>query len=73
MKVFIVFHTDATLALLALKIPKGDRPSCKEIDQTKAEGLRELVGLMKRCWDGDPSQRPDFGGMCSLPVLNTLY
>nr|XP_024659098.1 receptor-interacting serine/threonine-protein kinase 3 isoform X3 [Maylandia zebra] len=52
---------DATLALLALKIPKGDRPPCKEIDQTKAEGLRELVGLMKRCWDGDPSQRPDFG------------
>ncbi|XP_063337228.1 receptor-interacting serine/threonine-protein kinase 3-like isoform X2 [Pelmatolapia mariae] len=52
---------DATLALLKLKIPMGDRPPCDEIDQTKAEGLRELVGLMERCWDGDPSKRPDFG------------
>ncbi|CAI5664407.1 unnamed protein product [Oreochromis niloticus] len=52
---------DATQALLALKIPMGDRPPCEEIDQTKAEGLKELVGLMKRCWDGDPSKRPDFG------------
>ncbi|XP_063337233.1 receptor-interacting serine/threonine-protein kinase 3-like [Pelmatolapia mariae] len=52
---------DATQALLALKIPMGDRPRCNEIDQTKAEGLRELVGLMERCWDGDPSKRPDFG------------
>ncbi|XP_035763118.1 ankyrin repeat and protein kinase domain-containing protein 1-like isoform X5 [Neolamprologus brichardi] len=53
---------DADPGLVKVRIPKGDRPPCKEIDQTKAEGLRELVGLMERCWDGDPSKRPDFGG-----------
>ncbi|XP_006789509.1 ankyrin repeat and protein kinase domain-containing protein 1-like isoform X3 [Neolamprologus brichardi] len=52
---------DADPGLVKVRIPKGDRPPCKEIDQTKAEGLRELVGLMERCWDGDPSKRPDFG------------
>ncbi|XP_030587622.1 receptor-interacting serine/threonine-protein kinase 3-like [Archocentrus centrarchus] len=51
---------DATLALLELRIPKGDRPPCTEIDQTKAEGLKELVDLMNRCWDGKPSNRPKF-------------
>lgn len=64
MKVFVAFRTDANRGLVKVRIPKGDRPPCKEIDQTKAEGLRELVGLMERCWDGDPSKRPDFGGMC---------
>lgn len=51
---------DATLALLELRIPRGDRPPCTEIDQTKAEGLKELVDLMNWCWDGKPSNRPNF-------------
>lgn len=43
-----------------LRIPLGDRPSCQDIDQMRAEGLEELVGLMKRCWDHNPSNRPTF-------------
>ncbi|KAM7414442.1 hypothetical protein PAMA_019319 [Pampus argenteus] len=41
-----------------LRIPLGDRPSLNEIDQMKAEGLKELVDLMKSCWNGKPSERP---------------
>ncbi|XP_044050733.1 ankyrin repeat and protein kinase domain-containing protein 1-like isoform X3 [Siniperca chuatsi] len=44
--------------LVALRIPLGDRPSCEEVDQMKAEGLKELVDLMQRCWDNMPSKRP---------------
>ncbi|KAM7396606.1 hypothetical protein PAMP_019639 [Pampus punctatissimus] len=43
---------------VALRIPLGDRPSLKEIDQMTAEGLKELVDLMKSCWHGKPSERP---------------
>ncbi|XP_035521046.1 receptor-interacting serine/threonine-protein kinase 3-like [Morone saxatilis] len=50
----------ADYSLVALKIPMGDRPDLEEIDQTKAEGLEEIVKLMKRCWDGTPSARPEF-------------
>ncbi|XP_041652148.1 ankyrin repeat and protein kinase domain-containing protein 1-like isoform X2 [Cheilinus undulatus] len=47
-------------ALVALKIPLGDRPPWQDIDQQKAEGLKELVDLMRKCWDQDPSKRPTF-------------
>nr|XP_020508571.1 receptor-interacting serine/threonine-protein kinase 3-like isoform X1 [Labrus bergylta] len=50
----------ADYELVALKIPLGDRPPLEEIDQQKAEGLKELVVLMRRCWDEDPSKRPTF-------------
>ncbi|CAJ1056862.1 ankyrin repeat and protein kinase domain-containing protein 1-like isoform X2 [Xyrichtys novacula] len=47
----------AEYSLVALKVPIGDRPCLKDTDQ-KAE----LVDLMKKCWDGDPSNRPTFKG-----------
>ncbi|XP_068579477.1 receptor-interacting serine/threonine-protein kinase 3-like isoform X2 [Cebidichthys violaceus] len=44
-----------------LRIPKGDRPCCQGIDlMREREGLKELVDLMKRCWDGSPAKRPPF-------------
>ncbi|XP_074534011.1 receptor-interacting serine/threonine-protein kinase 3-like isoform X2 [Halichoeres trimaculatus] len=43
-----------------VRIPLGDRPPLEHIDQQKVEGLKELVDLMQRCWDGDPSKRPTF-------------
>ncbi|XP_044213102.1 receptor-interacting serine/threonine-protein kinase 3-like isoform X1 [Thunnus albacares] len=47
-------------SLVALRVPKGDRPLSTEIDRIdqKADGLKELVDLMKSCWHGDPTQRP---------------
>ncbi|XP_035011713.2 receptor-interacting serine/threonine-protein kinase 3 isoform X2 [Hippoglossus stenolepis] len=47
-------------SLVALKIPKGDRPSCEKINQREVEGLEELVDLMKMCWDENPAKRPAF-------------
>ncbi|XP_073328423.1 receptor-interacting serine/threonine-protein kinase 3-like [Pagrus major] len=45
---------------VALRIPKGDRPPCEVLDQVEVEGLRELVDLMKSCWEADPDKRPGF-------------
>lgn len=52
----------ADYVLVELKIPLGDRPPSKEIDQMRAEGLKELVDLMENCWDENPSKRPTFKG-----------
>ncbi|XP_031723334.1 receptor-interacting serine/threonine-protein kinase 3-like isoform X2 [Anarrhichthys ocellatus] len=55
-----------------LKIPEGDRPCCKQIDlMREREGLKELVDLMKRCWDGSPSKRPPFKGC--LEVTENVF
>lgn len=40
----------------------GDRPPCEEIEQKKVAGLKELVHLMKRCWEENPLNRPTFKG-----------
>ncbi|XP_034391921.1 receptor-interacting serine/threonine-protein kinase 3-like isoform X2 [Cyclopterus lumpus] len=53
-------YPSAAFALVELKIPVGDRPKCEKIDQMREEGLKELVDLMKKCWDGSPSERPTF-------------
>ena len=58
---------------VALRIPKGDRPSCENINQRVAEGLEELIDLMKMCWDEDPAKRPAFKGVYRLWItLTTL-
>uniref|UniRef100_A0A4W6DIW3 Protein kinase domain-containing protein n=1 Tax=Lates calcarifer TaxID=8187 RepID=A0A4W6DIW3_LATCA len=53
-------YTTASYELVALRIPQGDRPPLAEIKQSKAEGLNELVDLMKMCWNENPSTRPHF-------------
>ncbi|XP_030282042.1 receptor-interacting serine/threonine-protein kinase 3-like isoform X2 [Sparus aurata] len=45
-------------ALVPLSIPDGQRPPCEDLEKMAVEGLKELVHLMKRCWDGDPNKRP---------------
>uniref|UniRef100_A0A671Y9E5 Receptor-interacting serine/threonine-protein kinase 3-like n=1 Tax=Sparus aurata TaxID=8175 RepID=A0A671Y9E5_SPAAU len=39
---------------------KGQRPPCEDLEKMGVEGLKELVGLMKRCWVKDPNKRPKF-------------
>lgn len=56
----------ADYSLVELRIPHGDRPDMKEIDQEKAEGMKELVGLMKKCWHENPSERPNSKGIVAL-------
>ncbi|XP_074489318.1 receptor-interacting serine/threonine-protein kinase 3-like [Sebastes fasciatus] len=50
----------ADYSRVELRIPLGDRPTCQDIEQMKADGLEELVDLMKTCWDGCPYNRPVF-------------
>lgn len=50
----------AGYSLVNVGVPRGDRPPCEDIEQMKADGLEELVDLMKRCWDGCPYNRPVF-------------
>ncbi|KAF7652262.1 hypothetical protein LDENG_00099020 [Lucifuga dentata] len=54
-------YRDANESLVRtwISIPTN-RPSVNEIDQTKADGLKEVVDLMTRCWDKEPSVRPKF-------------
>uniref|UniRef100_A0A3Q1H4F7 Protein kinase domain-containing protein n=1 Tax=Anabas testudineus TaxID=64144 RepID=A0A3Q1H4F7_ANATE len=59
-------YETANYSLVALRIREGDRPSLEAIDQEKAEGLKELVDLMKECWDGNPDKRPTFKCSCLL-------
>lgn len=42
----------------------GDRPRHEDIDVGKADGLNEMVELMKSLWDGDAGKRKTFKGTC---------
>lgn len=55
-------HSAADYSLVALRIPLGDRPPCEEIDVRKAEGLKDMVDLMKNCWEKFPFRRKRFRG-----------
>lgn len=56
----------ATNCLVELKIPLGDRPPSEDLEKMEVEGLKELVDLMKRCWDANPDKRPPFNSMYLL-------
>uniref|UniRef100_H3C4J6 Protein kinase domain-containing protein n=1 Tax=Tetraodon nigroviridis TaxID=99883 RepID=H3C4J6_TETNG len=48
-------------SLVRLKVPQGQRPSLEELrseSRPEEEELPALIHLMKRCWDGQPSERP---------------
>lgn len=64
-------YPSASFALVELKIPFGDRPQCEQIDQMREEGSKELVELMKKCWDDRPSERPTFKDC--LPVTENVF
>lgn len=64
-------YPDVGYSLVALKIPEGDRPSCEEIKQIKVEGVKDLLELMERCWQKDPTKRPTSSGC--LKVTEVLY
>ncbi|XP_031154475.2 receptor-interacting serine/threonine-protein kinase 4-like [Sander lucioperca] len=50
-------YANAKPEIVMLRIPEGDRPQLDDI-KGDAAGLTELTGLMKRCWDNEPEQRP---------------
>ncbi|RVE71944.1 hypothetical protein OJAV_G00056750 [Oryzias javanicus] len=41
-------------------VKDGRRPPLDEIAKKNTEGMKELLDLMQKCWEGDPSKRPTF-------------
>ncbi|XP_038856320.1 ankyrin repeat and protein kinase domain-containing protein 1-like [Salvelinus namaycush] len=39
---------------------RGQRPTLEDVDKEQVEGLGDLVELMEKCWDHEPSKRPPF-------------
>lgn len=46
--------------MVAHRIPKGDRPDISLCLKEEEEHKKIMVKLMQHCWDGEPSNRPDF-------------
>uniref|UniRef100_A0A3P9L803 Protein kinase domain-containing protein n=1 Tax=Oryzias latipes TaxID=8090 RepID=A0A3P9L803_ORYLA len=47
-------------------VAKGQRPTLDELAKTDKAGMSDLLDLMQKCWNGDPTQRPTFEGMRSF-------
>lgn len=50
----------AASSLVQFRVCKGDRPDASSLDCSQADGLADIVELMKRCWVKEPSERPSF-------------
>ena len=51
--------TVANCALIAAWVMRGLRPDLSAIPP---DTPAELIDIMKRCWDGEPTKRPTFQG-----------
>ena len=56
---FNIVLTDADFTLIAIWVGTGKRPDLSVIPP---DTPAELIDIMKRCWDGEPSKRPRFQG-----------
>ncbi|XP_060111708.1 receptor-interacting serine/threonine-protein kinase 3-like [Heteronotia binoei] len=55
-------HPANMSSLVRILIPQGQRPSTEELEKKihEVQKLEDLIGLMKRCWHNDRTQRPSF-------------
>ncbi|KAG8012594.1 Ankyrin repeat and protein kinase domain-containing protein 1, partial [Nibea albiflora] len=53
-------YPESDFKLVELRIPKGDRPPCDDIDLMNPGRVEKMVELMKQCWDHWPRKRPTF-------------
>ncbi|XP_053475421.1 ankyrin repeat and protein kinase domain-containing protein 1 isoform X1 [Ictalurus furcatus] len=58
-------------SLVRFRVREGDRPDLTSLDSSQADGLGDLIDLMKRCWDSDPEKRPSF--MDCIEVTKNVY
>ncbi|XP_058240491.1 receptor-interacting serine/threonine-protein kinase 3 isoform X2 [Hemibagrus wyckioides] len=45
---------------LRFRVREGDRPDLTSLDISQADGLSNVIELMKRCWNPEPNMRPNF-------------
>ncbi|KPP70383.1 hypothetical protein Z043_110793 [Scleropages formosus] len=62
-------YPSARSTIVRFRVPEGDRPSLEMVDPNLAEHLKDMISLMKRCWNNDPSKRPSFQGEKDLVTL----
>ncbi|KAL4617686.1 receptor-interacting serine/threonine-protein kinase 4-like [Arapaima gigas] len=53
-------YPDARTIVVRLRIPEGDRPNLETVDPSKAEDFKDIISLMKRCWNNKYQERPSF-------------
>ncbi|XP_023690616.1 uncharacterized protein [Paramormyrops kingsleyae] len=52
-------YPHAMSSVVRLCIPGGGRPDLNKLPfSSEAKGLEDVLHLIKRCWDGDPQERP---------------
>ncbi|KAL0970042.1 hypothetical protein UPYG_G00236360 [Umbra pygmaea] len=64
-------YASALSSIVRFRVPEGDRPLLETLNPNQAEGLRDLVDLMERCWHQNPAKRPSF--LDCLPVTERVY
>uniref|UniRef100_A0A3P9L7Z3 Protein kinase domain-containing protein n=1 Tax=Oryzias latipes TaxID=8090 RepID=A0A3P9L7Z3_ORYLA len=52
-------------------VAKGQRPTLEELAKTDKAGMTDLLDLMQKCWNGDPTQRPTFEEI--IPMVENVY
>uniref|UniRef100_A0A8C7X6W6 Protein kinase domain-containing protein n=1 Tax=Oryzias sinensis TaxID=183150 RepID=A0A8C7X6W6_9TELE len=52
-------------------VAKGQRPPLDELSKTDKAGMSDLLDLMQKCWNGDPTQRPTFEEI--TPMVENVY
>ncbi|XP_036068336.1 receptor-interacting serine/threonine-protein kinase 3 isoform X2 [Oryzias melastigma] len=59
-------YPSAGRALVERCVKKGQRPPLDELSKNSTAGMKDLLDLMQKCWEGDPSKRPTFAEIVSL-------
>ena len=54
-----IYISVANDAIIAVWVMRGHRPDLKAIP---SDAPTELVDIIKKCWVGDPNERPNFRG-----------
>lgn len=53
-------YPGANYCRVELRIPEGDRPCCENLQILQVVGIKDIVALMKTCWEENQNKRPHF-------------
>ena len=58
---FEPYYDNDMVDMLKIQVPNGLQPSFKDWQHRGGPEGQQLVGLMKRCWALNPTERPSMG------------